>query len=123
MTSLIACLSTGKGTWLTVQELIDNHSWDQIILISNDFGKEKFKSEKAVEFITLHAEKPIKDIKGYIKSQLHGKIKDLEVAVNIDSGSGKEHMALISALIQLGFSIRFVTVEDKRLMEITPYEN
>ena len=123
MTSLITCLSTGKGTWLKVMDTIRINDWDNIFLITNEFGKEKFRSQKPSEFILTDSASDVKILKDQIKENLRGKIKDFEVAVNIDSGSGKEHMALISALIQLGLSIRFVTVENNQLIEITPYTN
>ncbi len=123
MTSLITCLSTGKGTWLKVMDTIRINNWDNIFLITNEFGKEKFRSQKPSEFILTDSASDVKILKDQIKENLRGKIKDFEVAVNIDSGSGKEHMALISALIQLGLSIRFVTVENNQLIEITPYTN
>jgi len=43
MTELVACLSTGKGTWGHVSRLIADGTWEKIILITNDFGKENFK--------------------------------------------------------------------------------
>ena len=45
MPTLIACLSTGKGTWGHVNHLIDNNNYDKVILITNDFGKENFNKK------------------------------------------------------------------------------
>ena len=123
MTTLICCLSTGKGTWLKVMDVIKNYSWDKIFLVTNEFGKEKFRVEKPSDFLIVNNDADIKSLTKQIKEKLHGKINDFEVALNIDSGSGKEHMALISALIQLGASVRFVTVENNKLIEITPHGN
>ncbi|MGV8168737.1 MAG: hypothetical protein ACP5N3_01645 [Candidatus Nanoarchaeia archaeon] len=115
MTCLIACLTTGKGTWSTVNELMNSEAWEKTFLITNDFGKEKFTSKKPFEFIIINPDAPLKEIKSAIVSQLKGKIKDLEVAVNFSSGSGKEHMALLSAILNLGYGIRIVDVENSRL--------
>jgi len=38
--------------------------------------------------------------------------------VNIVSGDGKEHMALISALLKLGLGIRFVALTKEGIKEI-----
>ncbi|MGM5482258.1 MAG: hypothetical protein ACQESF_02240 [Nanobdellota archaeon] len=121
MTSLICCLSTGKGTWMKVMDIIKAGEWEKIFIITNEFGKEKFRSPKQAENIVVNTDAKTKDIIEKIKNKL--KISDFEVAVNIDSGNGKEHMALISSLIQMGLSIRFVTVESQKLIEITPYDN
>ena len=41
MTDLIACISSGKGTWGHVARIIDGQEWNNIFLITNDFGKDK----------------------------------------------------------------------------------
>jgi len=38
MVSLIACLSSGKGTWAHVNEVINKEEWEQIFLITDDFA-------------------------------------------------------------------------------------
>jgi len=49
---------------------------------------------------------------------LKGKIRGIEAAVNLISGTGKEHMAIMSALLKLGLAIRFVTLTDSGVREI-----
>lgn len=120
MTSLICCLSTGKGTWMKVMDVIKGQEWEKIYIITNQFGKEKFNSPKQAEYIVVDNEAKTKDIIRQIRELLN--ITDFEVAVNLDSGTGKEHMAVISALIQKGLSIRFVSIENNQLLEITPYD-
>ena len=47
MTTLIACLSTGKGTWGHVNRLIEDGKYEKVFLITNDYGKENFnKNDK-----------------------------------------------------------------------------
>ena len=118
MTSLIACLSSGKGTWSHVNELINKEDWDQIFLITNDFGVQNFKPEKSVNYILINENKLLSDMVEDIKKQLEGKINDLEVAVNIISGNGKEHMAVISAVMKLGLGIRLVALTPDGIKEI-----
>jgi len=55
MTTLIACLSTGKGTWGHVSRLIQDHEWEKIFLITNEFGKENFNNQKNAEFILTNS--------------------------------------------------------------------
>ena len=114
MTSLIACLTTGKGTWGAVSELMNSTDWNKVFLVTNKFGSEKFTSQKEFEFILVDVDAPLKEIRNSIVSQLKGKIIDTEVAVNIASGTGKEHMAVISAVLNLGLGLRLVhSVEGK----------
>ena len=109
MTSLIACLSTGKGTWGQVAGLIKHGDWEKIIVLGNDFAKQ-FTLEKEFEFIKVDLDKKIKDLKEEFSKKLKGKIKGTEVFLSVASGSGKEHMALISALLSLPTGIRFVVL-------------
>lgn len=110
MTDLIACLSTGKGTWGHVERVIEDMGWDKVFLVTNEFFKDKFKSEKKVEMILIDTKKTISEMAADIKKALEGKITDLEVGLNIVSGDGREHMAIISALLQLGLGIRLVAL-------------
>lgn len=117
MADLIACLSTGKGTWVEVIKLISLESWDHVYLITNSFGKENFKHDKA-ELIVINDNAPIKTISDTIYKSLQGRVAFADVAVNFISGTGKEHMALISALLKLGVGIRFVTNEENSMVEL-----
>lgn len=117
MTDLVCCLSTGKGTWVEVARLINNHDWDNVYLITNDFGRDKFTSEKEVKFILVDVNKGMESMKKTIEETLKDKLSG-DVAVNFISGSGKEHMALLSAVINLGVGIRFVVPVDSEIKEI-----
>ncbi len=121
MTELIACLGAGKGTWSEVAKLIASESWSNIFLITNDFGKEnfaqKFPTVKA-EFTLINDFSLPQQLVVDIKKGLSGKIADTEVAVNMSSGSGNVHMALITALLQLGLGIRFVVPSESGAKEL-----
>ncbi|MFH1376667.1 MAG: hypothetical protein ABIH25_03440 [Candidatus Woesearchaeota archaeon] len=107
MTDLIAVLSTGKGTWGHVNGVITGQEWDKIYLITNDFGKENFKANEKTELIVVKTNGEAFEIRDEIINALKGKVKG-EVSVNFVSGSGKEHMGLMGALIKLGVGFRFV---------------
>ena len=113
MTDLIACLSTGKGTWGHVSRLMQAEQWSKIILITNDFGKERFTSEVAFDFVVIDPQQPLQQLIQELKTQLDGKFTDIEIAVNFISGSGKEHMALLSAMQQLGVGFRFIALDEE----------
>ncbi len=118
MTSLIACLSTGKGTWSYVIKLIMAHEWDNVFLVTSPFAAEKFQIGRKVEFIVLGEDKPIQSLVNDIKTSLKGKISGMEVALNLISGTGREHMAIISAILSLGFAVRLVGVGENGIFEI-----
>jgi hypothetical protein len=118
MTDLVACLSTGKGTWIPVIKLINGESWERIFLIATDFARQNFKIDKNVEFIVVDPEAPLKQMVIDICNGFDGKISFADVALNLASGSGKEHMAIISALLRQGVGIRLVYPGENSIEEI-----
>ncbi|MBA3064622.1 hypothetical protein FP803_04250 [Candidatus Woesearchaeota archaeon] len=118
MTDLIACLSTGKGTWTHVKGVISGCEWDNIFLITNEFGREKFSSEKKVELIVVDSSKPLLELVEDIKKELKDRVSGTEVALNLVSGTGKEHMAILSAVLKLGLGVRLVALAKEGIKEI-----
>ena len=114
---LIALLSTGKGTWAQISGLMTHGDWENIILLGNDFAKD-FKHEKKFEFIKIDLDKKIKDLKDEFLQKLKGKINGTEVALSIASGDGKEHMALISSLLNLPVGIRFAALTKDGVIDL-----
>lgn len=107
---LVALLSSGKGTWTQVAGLIKHGEWDKIILVGNDFAKKNFSIEKNVEFIEADLSQRLAYLKKELLEKLKPKIDGTEVALSIASGEGKEHMALISALLSIPTGIRFTAL-------------
>lgn len=105
---LIAFLGVGEGTWGQVAGVIGHGDWENIILIGNDSAK-KFNVDKDFEFIEIKST-GIVDLKEEILKKIQGKIKGIEVALSIASGNGKEHMALISAILSLPAGIKFTAL-------------
>lgn len=112
MPTLIACLSTGKGTWAEVSKIAQNQEWDKVFLITNQFGKENYTPGKNTELVIVDSfpDTPTTLITDQIKKQLKDKIADFEIALNFTSGSGKEHMAVLEAVLQMGLNFRLITV-------------
>lgn len=109
MTILVANISSGKGTWGHVGRLMKEQEWEKIILITNPFGKENFRSEKPFEMVVVDERKPIKELTEDIKNALNQQINS-EIALSMVSGTGKEHMALLSAIMQSGVGFRMVAL-------------
>jgi len=106
---LICLLSTGKDTWAQVSGLMKYGDWDKIIVLGDEFAK-SFSHEKEFEFIKVDLDKKLLGLKEEFSKKLKGKFEEMEVAVSIASGNGKEHMALISALLSLPLGVKFVAL-------------
>jgi hypothetical protein len=115
MTKLIAFLSTGKGTWGHVSRLLNgmaSEKWEKVFLLTNEFGSQNFKPQEGVELIQINNKVSIKEISKEIQAKLKEReVNDMEVAVNFISGDGKEHMALLSALMKMGVGFRLVALD------------
>lgn len=116
MTELIACLGSGKGTWAHVARLMREQEWDKVFIIADNFFKEKINLD--AEIIIIDSNKYLSLLVEDIKNRLKDEIKGTDVAVNLFSGSGKEHMAIIAALLKLGLGIRLVALTPKGVKEI-----
>lgn len=119
MTDLVACLGTGKGTWTYMKKLIEDESWEKVFLVTNEFGKENFSSpKKETNFIIINENMALPELVTLIRSQLEKNLSGTEVALNFVSGSGKVHMAMISALLKLGLGIRLIALTYDGIKEI-----
>lgn len=105
---LVAFLGKGEGTWGQVAGVINKGEWDHIIILGDNFAKQ-FTNKKDFEFIEV-INSSITELKEEILEKLKGKVKGTEVALSIASGDGKQHMALISALLSLPAGIRFTAL-------------
>jgi len=118
MTEFLGILSTGKGSWTEITKIIDQYQFSRVFLLTNSFGKEKYKPNDITELIVLDFSKSTEQLMVDMVSSLKEKISGEELAVNFASGSGKEHMALVSALIKLGVGFRLVTLTPEGVKEI-----
>ncbi len=62
--------------------------------------------------------KEFTDLRDDIYNQLKAKVKGEEVGLNLVSGTGKEHMALMSAVLKLGVGVRLVALTKDGVKEL-----
>lgn len=118
MTDLVACLSAGDKSKAHVARLINEQEWGSIFLITDDGNRQNFKVEKEVKFINVDFNKPVFELIEDIRKELYGRLKHMDIALNIVSGSGKEHMAILSAILKLGVGIRLIAVTKDGIREL-----
>jgi hypothetical protein len=107
----IGILSSGKGTWGQVSGLAKKGEWSRIIILGPSYAKD-FSLDVPFDFIEFDENKPITQLKEFFISKLGDKLASFnsEAALSIASGTGKEHMALISALLSIPVGVRFVAL-------------
>jgi hypothetical protein len=118
MTDLIALISSGKGTIGHVERVISGEEWEKVFIVTNEEFKDQVPKADNIEMIDIDKNKMLPDMIEDIKNALKDKISIMETAVNIISGEGKEHMALLSALLKLGVGIRLVAFTKDGVKEV-----
>ena len=86
-------------------------------MVGGDFAKD-FKHEKEFEFIKIDLDKKLKELKDEFSEKLKGKFNGTEVALSIASGDGKQHMALISALLGIPVGVRFAALTKEGIIDL-----
>jgi len=109
---LLAFLGKDRENWGQITGLIQNEDWEKILLLKTTDAK-SFHSTKKSETLLVNSSENLTSLKEDILKKLKGKLSGLDVCLSIASGNGKEHMALISALLSLPIGIRLVVFTKK----------
>jgi len=113
MTQLVALLSKGEGTWGQVAGLIKRGEWEKVIVIGNSFARNFLVEGAQFDFVEVDLDMPLVALKKELTEKLKPKLDSdfsSEVALSIASGTGKEHMALMSALLAVPVGVRFTAL-------------
>lgn len=103
---LVAFLGNDKENWGQVKALVSRGQWDNVVIVQNK-DSDGFEIENA-EMIKIDSEKPLLELKKDLMDKLKDRLKEFEVALSIASGNGKEHMAIVSALLSIPVGVRLV---------------
>lgn len=99
---------TDKKNWPQINALIKKGAWEKVFIIK-DSSVENIALPNNAKTIAVNTELSLVDLKDEILEKLSPQIsREFEVALSIASGSGKESMALISALLSIPVGIRLV---------------
>lgn len=104
---LVAFLGDDRETRGQVTGLINHGEWEKIILVKSKTAEE-YNSPKDADLVLVDTSKPLIELKEDMIKKLRSKFSGIDVHVSIASGTGKEHMALISALLSVPVGIRLV---------------
>lgn len=117
MVDLVICMGAGKGTWAQAFALIQAESWSRVFILTNPFFSEKIGLRQPhIHTLSIDENKEPSEISEEMRKSLESLSGD--VAVNFLSGTGKEHMALLCALLRLGVGIRFVQLTKNGVTEV-----
>jgi len=105
---LVAFVGEDKENWGQVTALLNRMEYAKAILIQNK-SAESFPANDKAKIIKVDTSQSIAQLTDELREKLKKEIsKEFEVALSLASGSGKEHMSLISALINLPVGVKLV---------------
>lgn len=118
MTDLVLCLSRDEKSWPHLQRLIRDADWSKVYAITDGFCKDRFIAPKNIDFVIADFTKPAVEVIEELTRSLNKKFSGFEVALNFVSGTGKEHMVILAALLKLGVGIRLVAATKEGIKEL-----
>ncbi|MBX4212560.1 hypothetical protein KW787_03865, partial [Candidatus Pacearchaeota archaeon] len=94
--------------WGQITALIKKMDAEKIIIIKNKNAGD-FTVSVNTSVVEIDSDGPMMELKEFLLEALKKKLQgDFEVALSLASGNGKEHMAVISALLSVPVGIRLV---------------
>ncbi len=110
---LVCFQGLDKENYPQLNALIKRGEWEKISIVKNKEA-DSFSSQENVKVVEVNSKSSITELKEEIMQKLKATIgKDFEVSLSLASGNGKEHMALISALLSIPVGIRLVAFTKK----------
>ena len=104
----VAFLGKDKENWGQVVALLKRMEYGRAFIVKAK-GTDNFPGDEKTEVIEINSDKPLLDLKRDIMDKLKDHLRDdFDVSLSLASGNGKEHMALISALLSVPVGIRLV---------------
>ncbi len=123
MVVLIASLGANKDSWKKINILSTIYEWEKIYYLCDEFSYHNYNlndkhKETKIKLMVLDVEKTTTILSEFFKNH----IKDLEIALNLESGEGIGHMLILSSILKSGLGIRLVYInENNSLKEINIY--
>ena len=104
----VAYVGTDKENWGQITALMNRLENEETVLV---MAKQVsgFPTNERCKVITIDPTRPLVELKEEILTKLRPVVKgDFEVMVSLASGTGKEHMALIAALLNAPVGVKLV---------------
>jgi hypothetical protein len=117
---LVAFLGSDKENWGQVSALVNRlDECEQFILVKQK-SSPSFPTNHKCKTIEIDSSIPLTKLKENLVTELKQHLsKDFEVALSLASGNGKEHMALISSLLNIPVGIKLVVYTKEGIQFLT----
>ena len=104
----VAFVGEDKENWGQITALMSRLECEKVILVKNK-NVVGFPDNEKTKSIEVDTSKSLSDVKNEILSKIKNEIgNEFDVSLSLASGSGKEHMALLAALLNVPVGVRLV---------------
>lgn len=115
----VAFVGEDKETWGQISALLNRLEYESAVLIMNSRA-EGFPVPEKAKVVEIDGSMPLIEMKDRLIQKLKPILKgDFEVSLSIASGSGKEHMAVVSALLNIPVGIKLVVYTKEGIQFLT----
>ncbi|MEK6961540.1 MAG: hypothetical protein AABX47_10315 [Nanoarchaeota archaeon] len=118
MTDLVAVVSSGAGTAKHVERVAFEMNWGKVMLVVPVASEAPFPLRANMELVKVDFSQPMGAVVENLVTHLKPKISGTEVGLNMISGDGKEHMAVLSAVLKCGVGFRLIALTKDGVTEI-----
>jgi len=109
----VVFLGNDKENWGQITALLNHLDCDKFILVK-DKSTLGFPTNLKCKVININSSSPLLELREEMHNALRKELsKEFEVSISLASGSGKEHMALISALLTIPVGIKLIAYTKK----------
>ncbi|MBI3333883.1 hypothetical protein HYZ97_00135 [Candidatus Pacearchaeota archaeon] len=103
----VAFVGKDKENWGQVTALLNRLEYNKAVIVKSI--KEDFPANEKCRIVEINPDKSLIDMKEQIRDKLKPLLSgDFEVSLSLASGNGKEHMALLSALLNIPVGVKIV---------------
>ncbi len=104
----VAFVGSDTENWGQVSALLNRLEYETALIVRSQ-GADSFPIGERCTVLDIDTTQPLLALKEELLSKLKSKLSgDFEVSLSLASGTGKEHMALLSALLNIPVGVRLV---------------
>lgn len=118
MTDLVATISPEPTHAKHVERVMASQPWRRVFLIAPHQVTPPFHLPANAELVSVDFGQPIHSVVSTLQAVLKPNLQGTEVGLNLIAGTGKEHMAVLSAVLGCGVGFRLVALTKEGVMEV-----
>ena len=114
----VAFIGEDKENWGQITALLNRLEYEKAIIVKS--SEEEFAVNDRCRVVQIDSKKPLVELKEIIQGKLKPLLSgDFEVSLSLASGNGKEHMAVLSALLNVPVGVRLVVYTKEGVQYLT----